>query len=277
MGQAKSKQRAAFAQHLIEDWESRDCIDFAVALARLTGWLLHVDWWSTSSQRPSEDSNESAFQPLRVYVADNADKIFDPRGAMSIFDFAERIVRRQARERGFNSGGVLTRFYPEERLGQLPLRYRPDEQRVSLAISEIKKHHSYLAGIPARNPSDIPAHQAARFSFGSCAVFAEAMHERTGLQPTALLALRLLPGWEGTQLSKRGYFHSVALHADGTGEDAWGKAPLSEIALRYGVAEFVTSDEEHRIVIQNFRQNTPEVYATRYTEAISLIREHTGR
>ncbi|WP_420993631.1 hypothetical protein ACKI2N_015675 [Cupriavidus sp. 30B13] len=277
MGQAKLKQQDAFARNLIEEWESRDCIDFAVALARRTGWLLHVDWWSTSSQRPSEDCKESNFYPLRVYVADNADKIFDPRGVMSIFDFAERIVRRQVRERGFNSGGVLTRFYAEDRFAELPLRYQPDEQMVSQALAEIEGHRSFLARIPSRNPSGIAAHHAARLSFGSCAVFAEAMREHAGLQPTALLATRFLPGWEGTQISKRGYFHSVVLHSDGAGEDAWGKAPLSDIASRYGVAEFVTSEEEHRTVIQRLKQTTPDVYATRYSEALSLIQEHTDR
>lgn len=277
MGQAKLKQRGAFAHNLIEEWEGRDCVDFAVALARCTGWLLHVDWWSPSSQRPPEASKESNFHPLRVYVANNADKVFDPRGVMSIFEFAERIVRRQVRERGFTSGGVLTRFYAEDKFGDLPLRYQPDEQKVSQAVTEIDGHSSYLANIPLRNPSGLPAHQAARFSFGSCAAFAEAMREHAGLQPTALLAIRLLPGWEGTQVSDRGYFHSVVLHSDGTGEDAWGKAPLGDIALRYGVAEFVTSEGEHRTVIQNFKQNTPDVYAMRYAEAISLIQEYAGR
>lgn len=35
MGQAKIKQRAAFAAHSIEEWEAEDCVNFAVALARL--------------------------------------------------------------------------------------------------------------------------------------------------------------------------------------------------------------------------------------------------
>lgn len=39
MGQAKIKQRAAFAPQFVEEWESDDCVNFAVALARLTGWL----------------------------------------------------------------------------------------------------------------------------------------------------------------------------------------------------------------------------------------------
>ncbi len=50
MGEAKIKQRAAFAPKLIEEWEAENCVNFAVALARLTGWLLHVDWWSTSPE-----------------------------------------------------------------------------------------------------------------------------------------------------------------------------------------------------------------------------------
>ncbi|WP_342051333.1 MULTISPECIES: hypothetical protein [unclassified Cupriavidus] len=272
MGQAKSKQQDAFARNLIEEWESRDCVDFAVALARRTGWLLHVDWWSTSSQRPSDDCEETNFRPLRVYVADNADLIFDPRGVMSIFDFAERIVRRQARDRGFNNGGVLTRFYAEERFAELPLRYQPDEKGVTKALAEIERHPTFLARIPSRNLSGIAAHHAARFSFGLCAIFAEAMRDHAGLQPTALLAKRFLPGWQGTQVSERGYFHSIVLDSDGAGQDAWGKASLSDIALRYGVAEFETSEEEHRRVVQRLKQNTPDLFAKRYSEAISLIR-----
>lgn len=43
MGQSKIKQREGFPPKLIEEWEADDCVNFAVALARLTGWLLHVD------------------------------------------------------------------------------------------------------------------------------------------------------------------------------------------------------------------------------------------
>lgn len=276
MGQAKLKQRAAFAQNLVDDWESRDCIDFAFALARLTGWLLHVDWWTPSTEY-MPDSKEDGFKPVRVYVGDNKDLIFDPRGVMPIFDFAERIVKKQVRARSFGSGGVLTRFYGEDRFAALPLRFHPDEKRIQQAIAEIRKHPNYLAGISARGHPYLPAHQAARFSYGSCAVFAEALRERGGLQPTALLAVRVLPGWEGTRMSERGYFHSVALHPDGMGEDSWGIAPLNDIALRYGVAEFVTDQDEHHAVVQRIKQNTPDIYVDRYHDAISLLREHTGR
>ena len=64
MGEAKIKQRAAFAPQLIESWEADGCVNFAIALARLTGWLLHVDWWAPSSR---EDIPPDQLKPLRVY------------------------------------------------------------------------------------------------------------------------------------------------------------------------------------------------------------------
>lgn len=79
MGQAKLKQRTAFAPDLVAAWEADDCVDFAVALARITGWLLHVDWW-TPSMGSSDEVPIERFKPLRVYVADSGDGVFDARG-----------------------------------------------------------------------------------------------------------------------------------------------------------------------------------------------------
>ncbi|MFX5756819.1 hypothetical protein ABTE27_22990, partial [Acinetobacter baumannii] len=64
MGQAKIKQRTAFTPRAIGEWEANDCVNFAVALARLTGWLLHVDWWSVSAER-REDIPLDQLTPLR--------------------------------------------------------------------------------------------------------------------------------------------------------------------------------------------------------------------
>lgn len=99
MGQAKIKQRTAFAPQLIEEWEADDCVNFAVGLARLTGWLLHVDWWSTSTEH-REDIPLDQLRPLRVYVADNHDQIFDVRGTRSIREFSEKILFKLIRTRG---------------------------------------------------------------------------------------------------------------------------------------------------------------------------------
>jgi hypothetical protein len=71
-------------------------------------------------------------------------------------------------------------------------------------------------------------------SYGHCAAFAEAMHELTGLQPAALLAVQFSPLFEGTRRTESGFFHSVVLHPHGTGGDGWGKAPVEAIASRFG-------------------------------------------
>lgn len=270
MGQAKIKQRAAFAPQYIEEWEADDCVNFAVALARLTGWLLHVDWWSTSTEH-REDIPLDQLVPLRVYVADNRDRIFDVRGIRSISEFNQRVLIHQARKIGSGNGGVYTRFYDEGKLSSLPIRSHPDEAKIARAIAEIQTNRHYLAAIPARKQPFIPAHLAARYTYGLCAAFAEAMRELTGLQPIALLAVRFSPQFEGTRRSESGYFHSVVLHPDGMAEDSWGKAPLDDIASRFGVIEFNTSSDEHRVVVEKIQLSSTDRYATALRDARDII------
>lgn len=273
MGEAKIKQRAAFAPKLIEEWESENCVNFAVALARLTGWLIHVDWWSTSPEGQKAPLNQ--LQPLRVYVADNHDLIFDVRGIRSMFDFNQRIIINLARQIGPGPegyGGVATRFYNEESLLSLPLRTKPDDKKISSATEAIKANNYFLEAIPLRKLPCLPAYQAARFTYGLCAAFAEAMHEQTGLQPVALLATRFSPAFDNTQRNERGYFHSVVIHPDGLAEDSWGKADLKSIAARFGVTEFKTSAEEHRLVVEKLLRNSGNRFKTAQKDAEDLIK-----
>ncbi|QOF76055.1 hypothetical protein [Variovorax sp. 38R] len=100
------------------------------------------------------------------------------------------------------------------------------------------------------------------------------MRELEGLQPTALLAIRFAPMFEGTRRSDTGYFHSVVLHPDGSGEDSWGKAPLQDIAARFGVIEFKTNDDEHRRVMNKLRTNTPENFEKALEHAREIIRQY---
>lgn len=100
------------------------------------------------------------------------------------------------------------------------------------------------------------------------------MYELTGLLPTALLAIRFLPLYEGTPRGTSGYFHSVVLHADGMAEDSWGKASLSEIARRFGVVEFKTSDDEHGIVANNLKLSSADLYEDARQEATALVRQY---
>jgi len=273
MGQAKIKQREAFASQLIEEWEADDCVNFAVALSRLTGWLLHVDWWSTSIKHDEEISVDQ-LKPLRMYVADNHDRIFDVRGTRRIVEFTEQIIKKRVSLIASGNGAIYTRFYDEAKLSSLPLRSPPNEISIARAAKAIQKNQYFLRSIPSRTTPHLPAHQAARFSFGECVAFAEAMQELTGLRPAALLASRFLPHYEGTQRSPIGYFHSVVLHPDGMAEDSWGKATLKDIADRFGASEFTISVEEHHAVVEKIRRSNSERYNAVVNDAMALIRQH---
>jgi hypothetical protein len=248
-------------------------VDFAVALARVTGWLLHVDWWSTSSRHEQEISVDR-LSPLRVYVGDSQERVFDARGVMPFWEFNQRIIIKVVRKGGFGNGGVYTRFYAESKLASLPLRCQPDESRVTAAMEVIRVNQQYLDTIPVRRPPLMPAHEAARFTFGKCAAFAEALHEQSELPPTAMLAVQFLPEFKMAKQNASGYFHSVVLHPGGMGSDAWGKASLVDIARRFGVAEFRLSRDEHRSVVDNIKRQTPDVYATAFEDATSLINRY---
>ena len=272
MGQAKNKQRNAFAQQLIEKWEADDCVNFAVGLARMTGWLLHVDWWS--SVEDMGNTSHDHLKPLRVYVADNRDHVFDVRGVKTINEFSERTIIKLAHKVATGYGGVLTRYYGEERLASLPLRCQPDEIKITEAIDAIHANLPFLALIPTRPPASIPAYQAARYTFGRCAAFAQALHLHTGLPPVALLARKFTPLFGGTKLNENGYVHSVVMHPDGAAEDVWGKAPVTEIAGRFGVIEFEISADEHRRVVENIRRSSAEIYESDFQTALELIKAH---
>lgn len=272
MGQAKINQRAAFTPQLVEKWEADDCVHFAVGLARLTGWILHVDWWTSSSER-AEKIPPDRLAPLRVYVADNHDRIFDVRGIRSIVEFNKNVVMKLVLNAGPGKG-VLTRYYSETSLSLLPLRVKPDEFQINAAIAAISANPYYLAAIPLRKQPCIPAHQAARFTYGHCVPFAEAMRQLTGLQSVALLAVRLSPHFEATQLGEGGYFHSVVEHPDGMVEDCWGKASPREVASRFGVVEFKTSGEDQRLIVEKLQRNSADLYVAALNEAKELILEH---
>jgi hypothetical protein len=232
-----------------------------------------VDWWSRSPIYP-ENISEEQLEPLRVYVADNRDGIFDVRGVKTIVDFNQGTLVKIAKKVATGTGGVLTRFYSEEQLMTLPLRTRADEVKVARAMEAIKANPAFLGLIPSRSSSSIPAYEAAQYTFGKCTAFAEAMQELTGLEPVALLARRFSPMYAGTKRSEDGFFHSVVLHPDGTAEDVWGRATLEDIAGRFGAIDFEISGEIHHKVVGNLRQSSGEIYEAALENARELIREY---
>ncbi|MFZ6800084.1 hypothetical protein [Undibacterium sp. Di24W] len=271
MGQAKNKQRENFSTPLIDEWEADDCINFAIALARLTGWLLHVDWWVTD---PTEDISENEMKPLRVYVADNRDGIFDVRGVKTIAEFNQSTIIRLAKKKGLGFGGVRTRFYTEAMLATLPLRSLPNEDKISKAVEVINSHPLYLNAIPSKPQSRIPAYDAARYTFGRCVAYAEAICELIGLQPVAIMGKRFAPLYEGTKRSADGYFHSIVVHPNGMGEDAWGIAPIEDIAGRFGAIEFEISANVHQEVVKNYNRTSSENYEAELKIARELVAQY---
>lgn len=276
MGQSKIKQREGFPPNLIEQWEADDCVNFAVALARLTGWLLHVDW-VVKSLPPYDNVPIDKLIPLRVYVQDNREGIFDVRGVKTLVEFQESTIAKRATKiltaQRIN-GGVLTRFYDESKLSQLPLRSLPDESKIALAIEAIKANPAYLKKIPAKPQSRIPVHDAARYTFGRCVAYAEAMHELTGLHPVAILGKKFSPLYAATERSDDGYVHSIVVHPDGMGEDAWGIATIQDIAGRFGAVEFEISSDTHKEVVQNYHRTSSDIYEAELKVARQLITQY---
>jgi hypothetical protein len=192
-------------------------------------------------------------------------------GAIQLVDFHQSIIAKRAKRILTVDGGVLTRFYAEAKLSTLPLQSLPDENKIALAVEAIKANPAYLKSIPERPPSRIPVHDAARYTFGRCVAYAEAMHELTGLQPVAILAKRFASLYEGTKRSDDGYVHSIVVHPDGMGEDAWGIAPIEDIAGRFGVIKFEISSDVHQEVVQNYHRTSSDIYEAELKVARELI------
>ncbi|MBC7855734.1 MAG: hypothetical protein IAF94_20070 [Pirellulaceae bacterium] len=263
----------AFPPDKVAEWEADDCVNFAIALARITGWLLHVDWLS---DEPTPDSSRPVekMTPLRVYMGSDGEDIFDVRGIKPIHDFTLKIIRpllKEWKKPWVQQCGVATRHYDEADLAGLPLHSPPDEAKIQDATDVIRSVSGYLAAIPERPWPRLPAKAAATFTWGMCSIYAEALSDETGLQAAALLVQHFRPMYEGTKRSEKGYVHSFVLHPDGTAEDSWGRVPLQRLADRFGAAAFTVDQAEHQRVVGNLKRNTPDRWEQRYKEAVELV------
>ena len=252
---------------ILRSWEDADGVNYAVALARVTGWLLHVDWWTPTDDKEAMENMRS----LRVYVADQTDNIFDVRGKQKITSFNNKIIRPIAQKRGANFGGVVTRYYSEQELFKLPLRVKPDVTRIEKAIEIITNSPFILEKIPVRIKPYIPAHLAANYTFGLCAAYANALADLKGLEVTALIAMRYSDLFGH---SKTGYVHSLCTHPDGEGEDSWGKQSVEIIAARFGIEVYILNADEHQRIITMQKLQSPELYNKYYQEAAKLIKTY---
>jgi hypothetical protein len=97
------------------------------------------------------------------------------------------------------------------------------------------------------------------------------MRELIGLQPVAILGKRFNPLYERNDRSGDGYVHSIVVHPDGMGEDAWGIAPIEDIAGRFGAIEFEISANVHQEVVKNYYRTSNETYEAELKIARELV------
>lgn len=256
-----------FAKEQLKSWEDSDGINFAIALARITRWLLHVDWWNPDHSNKDVNNMKS----LRVYVGDDSKNIFDVRGKMSLNPFCNNIILPLARKIGKGKGEVLTRFYSEEEILTLPLRVKPNEERIKNAEIAIRKNSDYLGKIPLRKKPFVPAHLAAKFTFGRCAPFAEAMNDIMNKKAIAIVAIEYNKQFDGSRL---GNAHSINLNIDGSAEDVWGVEEIERIAERFGITKYKLEENEHLRVLKTLKQNSPDKYDEAYKEAANIIKTY---
>lgn len=151
------------------------------------------------------------------------------------------------------------------------MRFQPDERRVELCIAAIEAKPAFLEAIRARSMPRFPAVFAGDYSFGLCAVFAQAVEDLTGVEASALCADQIHPDWDGSLLSSEGYVHSLVPLKDGSALDSWGVQPIRAIARRFGLATCHLDREMHLRVVAKLRENTPERFKEKYAEVVREI------
>ncbi len=263
----KTKPKEGFSEEDMRSWEGSDGVNFAIALARITGWILHVDWWSATDDKELVENMKS----LRVHVGNNTDQIYDVRGKRSIAGYHKNIVEPIFNKRGKKYGGIVTRYYSENAIFNLPLRIKPDEARITKAMENIKNNVDFLEKIPKRGEPMVPAYVAAKYTFGYCAPFAEALSDLKGYKSMAMIAKEYskLFGY-----SKLGYVHSFTFDENNNAIDIWGRDEIENIAQRFGVTKFELDVSMHEKTIRNHKKNSPEKYKMVYEESVQIVNDY---
>lgn len=253
-----------FDNELIVEWENDDGVNFAIALARITGWLLHVDWFGKTQDDLPED-----MKSLRIYVGTDANIAIDFNGIHNLQEFYDTTIIPIVMKRASGQGGVVTRYYSEDDIKMLPLRIKADENKIKIAKSAILNNLNFLEQIPKRLNPKIPAHLAGNFSFGWCVVFAHAKQDLEKLPAMSIIVTRFT---EEFALGELGYCHTINIHPDGEAEDVWGKQPLANILARYGIDQYFLSTEDHMENTKKLTKSSPEKYSFAYNLAVDLIK-----
>jgi hypothetical protein len=281
MGAAKLKKAAAFQHDMIVRWEARICIDFALALSQMTGWLLHIDWLDLGISGQNQVRSTGRLRPLRIYVGDDKNQVFDVRGIKTFDNFRLRTIYPLAatacgKSGGMPVGNIVTKAYGEDELACLPTLPAIDAFLIQQAKATMRDNGRFMSQIPVRPEPRIPPEVAFRYSAGECQIFAEALGEARGVEPVALVARSFRNGVTAPT-DEHGYVHSMLVYADGTCEDAWGRQRIEDVSQRYGLREWALDRDYHRRVIEEMRVRMPERFESAISEARTIVSTTLGR
>ncbi|WP_443944279.1 hypothetical protein ACJVDH_15320 [Pedobacter sp. AW1-32] len=259
----KINNPASFPSARVVHWEKSDGVNFAIALARITGWMLQVDWLTGE-----QEATEKDMIPVRVYVETNQDVVFDFTGKKGIFAFNKYIIQPVAGGR-VRAGKtyISTRCYQEEDLLLMPLRVQADEQEIERAKRAILANLPFLHQIPKRQNPEIPAYLASKYSHGNCIPFAQALSDLTGFPAMGISVSRFHPDCGNNP----GFCHAIVMHPDGSVEDSWGKQTLQQVLDRFYILEYTISTsiyQQHKLRQQ---MQYEELYQQAFTTAKSLL------
>jgi len=264
MQQKKNVKTKAFPDVLLKLWEKNDGVDFAIALARLTGWMLQVDWLTSD-----EDEDVQNMIPIRVYVETNRNIVFDFIGKKSVIAFNKYVIQPIAFGRLRNGlKNITTRCYTEEALRELPLKVRSSDYGIEKATLAILAHPTFLASIPKRQNPEISAQVASQFSHGNCVPFAEVMQEMTALPAMGIEVSK----YSDVSGSRLGFCHAVIVHTDGNVEDSWGIQPLSVILERFYIEDYTMSEQIFLDAKDRQKRESPDRYNEAYKKALNLLK-----
>jgi len=256
---------AGFPPALINHWEKSDGINFAIALARITGWMLQVDWL-TGSQETTEDE----MIPVRAYVETNQDVVFDFTGKKGIMAFNQYVIRPVAAGRVKpDKTYISTRCYQEENLLEMPMRIKANQLEIERATKAILENVNFLKLIPKRQNPEISAYLASKFSHGNCIPFAQALSEITGSPVMGISVSRYKPDCG----NKLGFCHVVVVHPDGTVEDSWGKQTLKKVLDRFYIMDYIMNEEIYLFHQARQKYEAAAYYEDAYILAKSLLTE----
>ena len=258
--------RGRFSAEFVSACEASLCVDWAVAFERITGWPVHIV--------------HIAKLPVRAFCEDDGRWVFDVLGMMSPIRHGDivgpRVKDREWPEAAFIDGKARTKLkigiacVGADRLQDYDLK--ADEQRVAACEIAIRANAAYLGLVPERTKPWAAARDIARYSFGGCVVYAEALSRITGLPAVTMTPLGMTPGVQ----MRSGGFHDALLHPDGTLEDIWGRFPAERVAARHGMLDWEISAEPHGRMVAEALRTRPEAENDVLT-AITVAEDLHGR